>query len=230
MPFLDLTGQRFGRLTVLSFVGLDRRGKRLWSSRCDCGGSAVSRAGALRRGVSRSCGCLRREALAAGAARRHAAAGPPRKRVSQGRKGEYATPERMAWEDMQRRCTNPQRRDYHRYGGRGIRVCERWTGSDGYAAFLADMGRKPRRGYSLERRNVDGNYEPANCCWATAREQQRNRRNNHRVTLGNETRCLVEWCERLGMKLATVCARIQRGWDGARALTTPVAPTGRKAA
>lgn len=84
-----------------------------------------------------------------------------------------ASPEYSSWQAMKNRCLNPKAEDYRYYGGRGITVCPQWLGFD---AFLADMGRRPTPKHTLERQDVDGNYEPGNCCWATRKEQSRNRR------------------------------------------------------
>jgi len=103
------------------------------------------------------------------------------------------------------------------YGGRGITVCERWRS---FWNFLADMGERPP-GTCLERINNDGNYEPENCRWATMAEQLLNRRNNHRLTVGNETLTITEWSRRSGLQWKTIAERIRRGWNAERAVQTP---------
>jgi hypothetical protein len=118
---------------------------------------------------------------------------------------------------MLARCTNPNCKDYPRYGGRGISVCERWKSFDN---FLADMGKRPE-GLTLERNDVNGNYEPSNCRWATQKEQQRNRRTNVFVTHDGITATVAEWAERTGLERKTLEYRIRVGWAPARALTTP---------
>ena len=113
------------------------------------------------------------------------------------------------------------------YGGRGIRVCERWSlDADGFKNFLADMGRRPSLKHSIERNDVNGNYEPANCHWATRREQTRNTRRTIRIVVEGREVLLVDEVRARGLDYTTVFRRLQRGWDDARALTTP----GRKAA
>ena len=108
------------------------------------------------------------------------------------------------WHDMLRRTTDPKRRSYHRYGGRGISVCDRWQD---FKNFFEDMGEKPN-GMSLERIDNAGNYEPSNCRWATAKEQARNRRTSKLITFNNETKPLATWCEELGLNYIRTLGRI----------------------
>lgn len=133
------------------------------------------------------------------------------------------------WVSMLQRCRNPSCESFPNYGGRGITVCERWSGDDGLSNFIADMGRKPS-GCSIDRIDNDGPYSPENCRWATRKEQQRNRRANCNVTIGTETKCLTEWAEVLGINIKTVYKRIHVfGWEPLRALTEPVTGRGRRA-
>jgi hypothetical protein len=155
---LDLTGQQFGRWRVGYFAARDARGAIHWQCRCACGKTALVTSGNLRRGTSLSCGCLQQEL----ARTRHTTHGEAQK-----------TPEYIAWDNMKARCSNPKHKRFKDWGGRGIKVCERWLV---YANFLADMGRKPDPSLSIERSDNDGDYEPNNCYWATTTEQSRNRR------------------------------------------------------
>jgi hypothetical protein len=124
---------------------------------------------------------------------------------------------------MLTRCNNPKARFYHRYGGRGIGACERWSI---FENFIADMGCRPSAKHSLERDRLDEDYSPSNCRWATMREQQRNRSTNHRLTAFGRTLTMVEWAEDAGIKWCTLNARITRyGWSVERAITTPVQAT-----
>ncbi len=118
------------------------------------------------------------------------------------------------------RCKNPNDNVFHHYGGRGIRVCAEWSTS--YEAFLRDMGRRPSSGHSLDRIDVNGNYEPGNCRWATKTEQMRNTRDNHLLTHAGTTATLSEWSERTGINSHTLHTRVSRGWSAADALTRPV--------
>jgi hypothetical protein len=152
---INITGQRFGRLLVLSFAEIRQR-KAHWLCRCDCGNERTFSGKHLRTGHTTSCGCYKRAN-----ASKHAESQRP------------WTPEYRAWCDLRSRCNNPKVKQYDDYGGRGISVCERW---DDYANFLADMGRRPSPAHSIDRRDNDGNYEPSNCRWATKEEQMQNRR------------------------------------------------------
>jgi hypothetical protein len=150
---VDITGQRFGRWVAVEWTGRStRRRQRLWLCRCDCGNTGEITAVSLRNGDPQSCGCSRIHGL-----REH--------------------PLYRTWHNMKQRCGNPNRPIYPNYGGRGITVCERWTGPDGFPNFLADMGEKP--GWAtggIDRIDNDGNYEPGNCRWATAKTQRANQR------------------------------------------------------
>jgi hypothetical protein len=164
MPrLIDLTGRRFGRLVVLQRGGTARNGHASWWCRCDCGEQRVMVGGDLRSGATTSCGCLGAELTAARAVTRNATHGLAYHAL-------YA-----CWASMHDRCRNPNHAAYHNYGGRGIAVCDRWTGRDGFPTFLADMGERPED-LTLERIDNDGNYEPGNCCWATRSQQRRNSR------------------------------------------------------
>lgn len=154
-------GDRFGRLVVVR--EMPRAGaRRVMECLCDCGTRKAVKVGLLRKGTQ-SCGCFRSEKTAerGRAFRTH---------------GEAAnrTPEYAAWQSMIRRCTGVNGPKYHLYGGRGISVCDRWR--DSYEAFLADVGRRPGSGYSLDRIDANGNYEPGNVRWADIYTQNRNRR------------------------------------------------------
>lgn len=139
------------------------------------------------------------------------------------RHGLSNTPAHTVWVDMRRRCNQPHRPDYHRYGGRGIRVCDRWNES--FDAFLADMGQKPGPEYTLDRIDPDGPYSPENCRWATRKTQARNTRTNHYVEVDGERMTLAEAAERYGIHYPTFINRYKTlGWDLMDALTKPVRP------
>ena len=164
-PSLNKVGQRFGRLVVKALTAKRRHGQPLWMCLCDCGNQALVRAKHLSGGNVRSCGCIRREQQIGKVRRRwelHPGHGETKPTTL-----EYRT-----WAWMIQRCTNPNNSHWSAYGGRGITVCDRWRD---YRNFLADMGRKPE-GLTLERIDVNGNYEPSNCKWATWSEQNKNKR------------------------------------------------------
>jgi hypothetical protein len=160
--FRDLTGQRFGRLVVQQRAYRRPGVSPEWLCRCDCGAEKIIAASSMTSGRSKSCGCLRSDF--GKAKRTH---------------GAKRTPEYYSWSHMIYRCENPKANRYDRYGGRGITVCERWRHS--FENFLADMGNRPSPQHTLDRINSDGNYEPANCRWATWKQQANNRKKRKRV-------------------------------------------------
>ncbi len=207
MPaIINLVGQRFGKLAVVRFVGLNKYRYALWECRCDCGESVLIPSGKLRTGNSKSCGCLKREAT-----RTH---GQSRCNEGQG------TPEYETWRSMLARGRGTNKRGRHNYAERGITVCQRWI--DSFEDFLIDMGPKPSPNHSIDRIDNNGNYEPGNCRWATKKQQDRNRRTNRLLTLNGKTMCLVEWAESLGVTSQTIINRLDTyGWCLEEALTLP---------
>lgn len=133
-----------------------------------------------------------------------------------------ATTEYNSWAHMISRCHDPNDKRYCYYGARGITVCERWRGEEGFANFLADMGVRPSGMRSIERKNNDKGYEPDNCVWSTYYVQCRNRRSNRMVTIGDETLCVTDWARRNGILVRTAFNRLHLGWDPVEAVTIPV--------
>jgi hypothetical protein len=127
------------------------------------------------------------------------------------------------WRSMRQRCYNPRSNVYRYYGGRGIAVCDRWQGPDGFRNFLADLGPQPHARASLHRLDNDGPYAPGNVVWANAHTQSRHRRNNRLLTFQGRTMILADWALALGMRAITLTARLRRGWSVEKALTVPVA-------
>lgn len=132
------------------------------------------------------------------------------------------TPEYRALHHAKTRCYNTNYPLYHRYGGRGIRVCDRWNQPGGHLNFIADMGPRPSPAHSLERKDNDGDYEPNNCVWATKAEQALNRSTNRMLPHDGKTQHLSVWAKQLGMRRSTLEQRLAAGWPIDRALTTPV--------
>lgn len=126
-----------------------------------------------------------------------------------------------AWYSMIRRCYYSKTQYYSNYGGRGIKVCDRWLGSDGFDNFYLDMGPKPSSKLSLDRKDNDGDYSPENCRWTTLKKQARNRRSNKLYSLGGEEKTLIEWSEIYNIKYSLVKDRVRDGWALETALTTP---------
>jgi hypothetical protein len=194
----DETGNVYGQLTVLKYVGTNGASDSMWLCQCDCGNTTTVARGDLRKkyGGTHSCGCGRK---------------------TQG--GGYKTPEYASWKEMKRRCYNPRYREYHLYGGRGITICDRWRTS--FVNFLADMGKRPFPEASIDRINNAGNYEPGNCRWSTRLEQGQNTRKVRLLTFNGETMCLRAWARRIGITKRTLSVRLERGWPLDKALTTP---------
>lgn len=202
--FQDLTGRTFGRLTVVAYAG-KRNGMRQWLCRCECncGKDKAYFAVNLLRGKSKSCGCLNAEVSGA------------RRRTH----GMTRTTTYVAWHAMWQRCTDATRKDYSRYGGRGINVCSRW---ERFEAFLSDMGERPSPSHSIDRINNSGDYEPGNCRWATIIQQARNKRNNRLITHDGRTATVAEWAEITGICRSTINSRLRDGWEPATAVSTPL--------
>jgi hypothetical protein len=213
---IDISGRRFGRLVALETAG-KRWGRFLWLCRCDCGVESVFDGNHLRRGMSKSCGCLMRETS----------------RALKFVHGGTGSQEHAIWRGMINRCENPNVRGYPGYGGRGIRVCARWRAD--FTAFLSDLGPRPSRQHSLERLNPDGNYEPGNVVWSTALAQANNKRNTRFVEYNGERMSLCDAVRLAGSVVHYEAAwvRIRSGWSVERAVETPrlhVSPNARRAA
>jgi hypothetical protein len=199
----DLTGLVFGKLTVVEKAPNRPDGLPAWRCLCECGNEKDIRQQSLESGDTQSCGCLCTGAI---------------------KHGMCYTKVYKAWSSMKHRCFNPDSKHYHNYGGRGIKVCDRWLES--FENFYEDMGEPPSAKHSLERLDVNGNYEPNNCTWATVLEQARNRRDNIRIEYGGELLVLSEVYKRLDYIHPTVILpvfsdRIYKKWSIEKASKTP---------
>ena len=196
---LDLTGSKFGRLDVIAKAQVKGpRGEIYWVCKCNCGNTKNVRANQLTRGVTKSCGCLHRESVT-----HHGMTGLPTFR---------------SWESMKQRCLNPKDPNYHHYGGRGIQVCERWVNS--FDSFLADMGQRTS-GTTLDRIDVNGNYEPSNCRWATSKVQNNNQRVTKRYAFNGKEMTTAEISEATGVQQRLIVDRLRAGWSLEEALSKP---------
>lgn len=194
------TGDVVGRWVLVAKASSDRYGVR-WHCRCSCGTERTVSEQSLRRRRSMSCGCKRGEGLAA-RCYRHGCVDS----------GLYHT-----WWLMRRRCENPAHKSYADYGGRGIRVCERWLD---VRSFVEDMGPRPPEA-SLDRIDNDGNYEPSNCRWATKSEQQLNKRNTAYLKVGGVTKPRSQWAREKGVSHSLINWRLKSGWSPEAAVNTP---------
>ena len=189
---IDLTGGKYGRMTVIKRAG-NIGNHSVWLCICECGKHKEVRGHALTGSKTRSCGCLASEVTS-------------RRSFKHGMCG---TTEYYTWEGMVKRCRNMRNKDYYRYGGRGIGVCERWMT---FENFLYDMGKKPTRKHSIDRIDNDKGYSAENCRWATGTDQARNRRSNVIISHNGVSMTMIEWSERLGVRYQTMHARRKKGW------------------
>lgn len=195
----NLLEQRFGRLRVVAKEP-SKRNQTMWRCLCDCGAVTVVAANPLVSGRTKSCGCHRRQILS----------------TSNLRHGKSGTRTHNIWRGMLKRCQTKTCAAYPNYGGRGINVCDRWQT---YENFLVDMGEAPI-GASIERKDVNGHYEPSNCVWLSKERQNLNKRSTLQVTIGEETKPLSVWCEGKGLRYGLVYDLIARlGWPPERALS-----------
>jgi hypothetical protein len=205
-------GRKFHQITILeeaeSVFQPSGQRKRCVIGRCDCGVKKKFRLFDIKNGNTVSCGCYKKENAGLHSLRHGGAVG-----------GRH-TREYKSWCHMRDRCNNPQNRSFKDYGGRGIEVCKRWIGRNGFSNFLSDMGPKPI-GLWLERINNNGNYEPKNCRWATSREQNSNRRDNVMITYKGKTSTVTQMERDLGFKPDFIAARIRKGMSVQEAIETP---------
>lgn len=197
-------GMRFGRL-----VAIERSSKvtkdcgEWWICRCDCGSIiCVRKYGIVRdgKGSTKSCGCKHRDSVSS--------------------HGKSSAPEYNVWAGMKKRCGNPSHKSYKDYGGRGIKVCDRWLHS--FENFYADMGPRPSKLHTLERTNNNLGYSPDNCSWQPMSVQAVNRRSNRFIVVNGQSKTLSQWSRFTGVGITTLHRRLKNGWGEDRAITQPV--------
>lgn len=203
---LSLTGQKFGRLVVIKQAGKNKHGNYQWSCLCDCGKEKIVSGGHLRRGDTKSCGCLSKEKTI-------------ERQTKHGHKRKYKRSKTYSvWTSMIQRCNNTNHQHYKNYGGRGIAVCKRWKKFDN---FLEDMG-EVSAGLQIDRTDNNGNYCKSNCRWVTQKQNSRNRRSNRLIKHNGKTQCLTVWAEEFNISVCLLFDRLRNGWSMEKSLTTPI--------
>lgn len=201
----DLSNRRFGRLVATKFIKRSSGGQSIWECVCDCGNVIQTSAGYLKSGHTTSCGCYCKE----------------RTKEALTKHGKTGSRLHNIWFCIKSRCYNDNNDAYHNYGGRGIKMCDEWK--DNFSAFYDwAISNGYRENLSIDRINVDGDYTPDNCRWATDKEQCSNTRRTHFITFDGKTMCLHDWESYLGFSRGTISARINKlNWTIEKALTTP---------
>jgi hypothetical protein len=200
MKRIDISGQRFGRLIILSYSHTKNR-SAFWKCICDCGVISIKMGDLLRNGKCKSCGCIRMENLSK-IGTTHGKTG----------KSEYAS-----WSSMKQRCYNKYNKKYNYYGGRGITVSLEWRNS--FSQFYKDMGPKPSMAHTLDRIENDKGYCKSNCRWATPLEQSLNKRNNIRISFNNQTMTISQWSQQLGISESVIKKRLVLGYSNEHILS-----------
>jgi len=203
---LELTGKKFGRWTVLGFAYVKSK-KTYWECLCDCGNKCVIVVCSLTGGKTKSCGCFQKRF------------------PSNLRHGMCGTKFYNIWMNMKARCLNKDYYKYHRYGGRGIKICDRWLKSfknfkdDMYKSYLEHSNKYSEKDTTIERVNNDGNYCPENCSFANFTEQANNRSSNCLLTFNGQAMNITQWAKKLNFNIGTLNDRINSGWSTEKALT-----------
>lgn len=201
---VDLTSKRFGRLVVIERMKNSNDGKAMWLCRCDCGNKTIVPTCNLNNGHSKSCGCMTAES----ASKRNRTHGDRHTRL-------YGI-----WTNMKTRCTNDNCNRSKYYLKKGISVCEEWESYENFKKWSLENGYNDS--LTLDRIDNSKGYEPSNCRWATYKQQERNKTNNHVITYKGISKTMVEWSETLGINHGTLRSRIYRGWSIKRAFEQPV--------
>ena len=197
---IDLTGQKFGRLTIIKVSHRDKNRQYHWVCKCKCGNEKIVLGNCLKNGTTRSCGCYNQE-----------------KRIERMTKhGKTDTRLFIIWRNMKNRCYNPKNNAYKSYGNRGITVCNEWQEFKPFYDWAINNGYTDD--LTIDRIDVNGNYEPSNCRWVDKKVQANNRQYNRLVTYKNETHTVTEWAEKLKIKEHTIYARLNKGMTDEEAL------------
>lgn len=192
----NLEGKRFGRLVAIEMAGYTEKDKKiLWKCRCDCGNEKIVRARGLTSGHTRSCGCLASEYI--------------KEKLTT--HGKCHTRLHNIWKSMIERCTRKTHEAYHNYGGRGITICDEWKKFEPFYEWGIANGYDDK--LTLDRIDVNGNYEPSNCKWSTYKEQGNNRRTNTLMTFNGETKTQSMWADETGISYDVISHRLKRGWS-----------------
>lgn len=203
--FVDLTGQKFGKLTVIERVKSPTNSDHhaYWICKCACGNYVVVIGKDLRNNHTRSCGCLRKQRVG----ETHRTHGKSKDRLF------------FVWQSMINRCNNEKDKSYNYYGGRGITVCDEWRKFEPFCDWVMANGYNDS--LTIERNDVNGNYEPTNCRWATRKEQANNTRRNHLITYNGKSQTISQWAEEYNMKYSTLSSRLNKlRWGVEKALKT----------
>jgi hypothetical protein len=196
----DLTGMKFGRLTVIERTGSNKQGRALWKCKCDCGNDefVITIGTNLLKGDRTSCGCLNIEKTI----ERSTTHGGSKTRLYN------------IYRDILKRCYNPKFKHYQYYGGKGVSVCKEWIGESGFINFRVwSMMNGYKDDLTLDRINGDGNYEPNNCRWVSMKVQNNNKKNNHFITINGETKTITQWSEEYNLEKGVLQKRIRSGWE-----------------
>lgn len=207
--FDDLTGKRFGQLTVVSLNTEEHKDKRrYWNCRCDCGNERVVLTAFLNNGATTRCKLCCKKEKSENAIR-----------MSKDKHGMVKTHSWKTWRRIRQRCYYPKINGYANYGGRGISVCDEWNNCfESFRDWAFENGYK--EGLSIDRIDVNGNYEPSNCRWVSIKEQANNKRNSHVLEFNGQRHTISEWAETTGINKNTIRSRIEKyGWIVERALT-----------
>lgn len=201
----DLTGQQFGRWTVLQYAGRGKHGEIQYKCRCQCGVERILRRSSLTSGNSKSCGCLSRD-IARELNTSHGATGTRLYRI---------------WAGIIQRCCNDRKPyEWEKYGGRGITVCDEWRKSfEAFQDWALSNGYRDE--LTIDRIDNDGPYCPGNCRWATIYEQNNNKRTSKYISFNGETGTLREFADKYGLAYSCLYARLEHGWNISEALFTP---------